>query len=261
MKDFKIKNPDFIDLKIIYSKWRRENAAKTLAHLKDSLEFSKKFPGLIIGFDLVSEEDEGFSLLEHAPVLLNQTMDYFFHAGETNRFGSTVDENLIDAVLLGTKRIGHGYALVKHPEIKEMVKEKDICIEVSPISNKMLHYIKELRNHPLAYFIADDVPIVISSDDPSFFNTTPLSHDFYMTFVGISSAHSDLRLLKQLAINSIKYSAMSEEEKTRAFQMWKKKWSKWINGILKQHNLIVSLDRIIDLQPTTSNGLPLLMRK
>lgn len=225
-------------MKIIYAKNRKENPVRTQSFLNDSLRFSKEFPEIIIGFDLVSEEDEGFSLLEHAPILLNQTLNYFFHAGETNWFGTTVDENLIDAVLLGTKRIGHGYAVTKHPEIKEMVKQNNICIEVSPISNKMLHYVKDLRNHPLANLIAEDVPIVISSDDPSFFNTLPLSHDFYMTFVGIASAHSDLRFLKQLAINSINYSGLSDKEKARALDMWNKKWDKWIDDTITQHEQV-----------------------
>ncbi|KAL5291938.1 CECR1.2 family protein [Megaselia abdita] len=242
LKEFKSKNPDFIDMKIIYGKNRRKSATKTLDYLNETLTLSKKFPELIIGFDLVNQEDEGYSLLEHAPLLLNQPLNYFFHAGETNWFGTTVDENLIDAVLLGTKRIGHGYALTKHPEIKEMVKLNDICVEISPISNKMLHYVKDLRNHPVASFIADDVPIVISSDDPSFFNTAPLSHDFYMTFVGIASAHSDLRFLKQLAINSIKYSGMSEDEKTIAHRVWSKKWNNWIMKTIEQHHKIPQRD-------------------
>lgn len=225
-------------MKIIFAKNRRNDVRKTKAFLDESLRLVNEFPEIIIGFDLVSEEDEGFSLLEHAPLLLNQPLNYFFHAGETNWFGTTVDENLIDAVLLGTKRIGHGYAVTKHPEIKEMVKRNNICIEVSPISNKMLHYVKDLRNHPVANLIAEDVPIVISSDDPSFFNTLPLSHDFYMTFVGIASAHSDLRFLKQLAINSINYSGMSGKEKDRAFQIWSKKWDQWIDDTITQHDQV-----------------------
>uniref|UniRef100_T1GVZ6 Adenosine deaminase domain-containing protein n=1 Tax=Megaselia scalaris TaxID=36166 RepID=T1GVZ6_MEGSC len=193
---------------------------------------SKKYP-IIIGFDLVNQEDEGYSLLEHAPNLLNKEIDYYFHAGETNWYGTTVDENLIDAVLLGAKRIGHGYALIKHPDIKEMVKKNDICIEVSPISNKMLKYVSDLRNHPVASLIAEDIPFVIASDDPSFFSTQPLSHDFYMTFVGISSAHSDLRFLKQLAINSIKYSGLYDKE--AALKKWEMQWNRWIQIIVDQN--------------------------
>lgn len=37
---------------------------------------------------------------------------YLFHASETLGDGTEADENLYDAVLLGTKRIGHGYVVM-----------------------------------------------------------------------------------------------------------------------------------------------------
>ena len=51
--------------------------------------------------------------------------------------GTQVDDNLIDAVLLNTSRIGHGYALTKHPEVMKIVKQRSIPIEVNPISNQV----------------------------------------------------------------------------------------------------------------------------
>jgi adenosine deaminase CECR1 len=34
-------------------------------------------------------------------------------------------------------RMGHGYAIVKHPEAKKLAREKNIPIEVNPISNQV----------------------------------------------------------------------------------------------------------------------------
>lgn len=50
---------------------------------------------------------------------------------------STTDENLVDAVMLNTSRIGHGYAIDKHPMVMEVVKTKGIAIELNPISNQV----------------------------------------------------------------------------------------------------------------------------
>lgn len=73
---------------------------------------------------MVGQEDLGRPLKEFAETLLKlpEDIQFFFHAGETNWSGTKSDENLIDAILLGTKRIGHEFALVKHPELLELIK-------------------------------------------------------------------------------------------------------------------------------------------
>jgi adenosine deaminase CECR1 len=44
--------------------------------------------------------------------------------------------------------------------------QKGIAIEICPISNQLLGYVEDLRNHPATAMLAAGVPITISSDDP-----------------------------------------------------------------------------------------------
>jgi len=184
---------------------------------------------------LVGQEELGRPLIDFIEPLLKlpEDINFYFHAGETNWYGTSIDENLVDAILLGTKRIGHGYALAKHPFAMKLVKHLDIAVEVCPISNQVLQLGQDYRNHPAAMLIANDVPIVISSDDPSFWWATPLTHDFYFAFLGIAPFNADLKFLKQLALNSIRYSGLTDSEKTKASEKWQKLWDKWIEEVAK----------------------------
>lgn len=122
--------------------------------------------------------------------------------------------------------------MAKHPKVFEIVKARDIAVEINPISNQVLKLVEDHRNHPASIFFAENVPMVISSDDPSFWEVSPLSHDFYMAFLGIASADSDLRTLKKLAMNSIKYSSLNETEKVEAMAKWQLRWDAFIQDVI-----------------------------
>lgn len=45
---------------------------------------------------------------------LGISIPFYFHAGETLGDGTAADMNVYDAILLGTKRIGHGHVSYTH---------------------------------------------------------------------------------------------------------------------------------------------------
>ncbi|XP_016955997.1 adenosine deaminase 2-A [Drosophila biarmipes] len=233
VEKFKEAHPDFIGSRMIYAPIRNTNAEGVSAYIKTLKEMKDKYPDFVAGFDLVGQEEVGRPLRDFIDELLTipEDIDFYFHAGETNWFGASVDENLIDAILLGTKRIGHGFGLVKHPVVLDMLKRLNVAIEVNPISNQVLQLVTDFRNHPCAHFFADGYPVVISSDDPSFWKATPLTHDFYIAFLGIASQHSDLRLLKKLALNSIQYSSLTGDAQFEALEKWQVKWDQFIADV------------------------------
>ncbi|EDW79986.2 uncharacterized protein Dwil_GK12327 [Drosophila willistoni] len=238
LEKFKADHPDFIGSRMIYAPLRNTDAAGVSSYVETLKEIREKYPDFVAGFDLVGQEELGRPLRDFIDQLLEipDDIDFYFHAGETNWFGSSVDENLIDAILLGTKRIGHGFGLTKHPVVLDMVKKLNVGIEVNPVSNQVLQLISDFRNHPCAHYIADGYPVVISSDDPSFWKATPLTHDYYITFLGIASQHADLRLLKKLALNSIQYSSLSADQQFDALAKWQIKWDDFIATVNNTKN-------------------------
>ncbi|KAJ4432791.1 hypothetical protein ANN_21430 [Periplaneta americana] len=226
-------HPDFWGIKIIYTSFRRLEPSEVEQYIANALTLKEEHPDLIAGFDIIGQEDLGKPLKDFADLLLTVKDDikFFFHAGETDWEGIT-DLNLVDAVLLNATRIGHGYAILKHPLVLETVKRLGIPIEVNPISNQVLLLVADLRNHPAATLIAENYHVVISSDDPGFWGAKGLSYDIYEAFMGLAGLEADLRVLKQLALNSLRYSALDEETKEDIISAWEQTWTLFLNAVL-----------------------------
>lgn len=130
------------------------------------------------GFDLVGHEELGNELRHFIPEFLtfrqkckaqNLDIPFLFHCGETLDVGDKADGNLFDAILLKSKRIGHGYALARHPLLMEIFKEKKIAIESCPISNEILGLTSVMAGHNLPILLANDVPCTVNSDNATFY--------------------------------------------------------------------------------------------
>ncbi|XP_068152754.1 adenosine deaminase 2 [Drosophila tropicalis] len=228
-------HPDFLGIKLIYAVYRGQDVQQVEQRLNEFREWHETFPQFMVGFDLVGQEDNGKPLYSLLPALRNlpSTARLFLHAGETNWFGASTDVNLLDALLLNTTRIGHGFALAKHPILMNAVKTRDIAVELNPLSNQVLHLVWDMRNHPGAQYMALDVPIVICNDDPGFWNAKALSYDFYYAIMSLAPNNAGLRVLKSLVWNSIRYSFLTDEERLRAFKILEITWSRFIDKVLQ----------------------------
>ena len=82
---------------------------------------------------------------------LGDRLQFYWHSGESYQRSNT---ELADAILLGTKRIGHGFGLIMRPDLLQKVKEQNICVECCPVSNKILGYVHDLRTHPTRSLLA-----------------------------------------------------------------------------------------------------------
>ncbi|KAI0332618.1 Metallo-dependent hydrolase [Cubamyces sp. BRFM 1775] len=230
---------DSISSKIIYSTMRDATCEELEWYLEDCLALKQEFPHLLAGFDLVGHEDPLKPLIYYAEPLLKFIerqkelgihIPFIFHAGETLGDGTAADMNLFDAILLGTKRIGHGFSIIKHPRVMEICREKGICIEMCPISNEVLRLTGSMPMHPLPAVLNHGVHIALCSDDPSVFGNMGLSFDFFQVFV--ASEVNGLKTLRVFVWDSIRFSSMDEEEKRLAYTTLERRWAKFIKNIL-----------------------------
>lgn len=180
-----------------------------------------------VGIDLVNEEDTSRSISDFES-LINKTLrntpglNLALHAGEST---SSNNNEIEKALNLGTKRIGHGLNLWAHPELKQAIKKKNICLEVCPVSNQSLGFCDDLRQHPAKNYFREGIPIVLCSDDPTYQENNSLTDDFFMAILAW-----DLKLneVARLTSNSIKYSFLNDINKFKQLVNWKNSWSNFL---------------------------------
>ena len=230
VKEVQKSNPQF-SLKLIYSSFKFLDPQSIEKQIETAFELKKEFPDMISGFDLVADEAAGHSIsffeknwtaLDGLSKKYGVEMPLFLHAGESN---SVFNKNVFDTSLLNNRRIGHGLNLIYFPKTMELIKKQNKLVEVSPISNQILGYVSDLRNHPARVLLSNGVQCSINSDDPSVYGYEGLSYDFWVAFV---YWELDVKALKKLVFNSITYSSMNDNEKKVAIADLNKEWNDFI---------------------------------
>lgn len=210
----------FWGARMIWTGLRAMNTRLIVEDMDACITIKMQYPHLISGYDLVGQEDLGRPLKDILPELFwfrkqcaqeGVEIPFFFHAGECLGDGNDTDQNLFDAILLGTRRIGHGYSLYKHPLLIDMVKEKKILIESCPISNEILRLCASVMSHPLPALLARGVSCALCNDDPAILgqDTAGMTHDFWQALQGWDNL--GLAGLGSLAENSVRWAAFEDQ--------------------------------------------------
>lgn len=235
VKELQVKYPQFTS-KLIFAGWRGNTPEGVMSYIKNAFDIKQAYPNLLEGFDLVGEEDAGhrtdyflneFFKKDSLENVYKLDLPFYFHDGESSL---PSDNNLYDAILLKSKRIGHGVNLFRFPTLEKIAKDDEICLEVCPLSNQILGYVQNLRMHPASGYINKGIPIAISSDDPQIFNYRGLTYDFWTAYM---AWELDLRQLKQLCLNSLIYSGLHGEDREEALKYFRTQWNNWVEESLK----------------------------
>ncbi|KAK2148037.1 hypothetical protein LSH36_519g01009 [Paralvinella palmiformis] len=246
-REFIGERPEFIGhRRITYSTRFSENDA-IRQDVEKAIAFRQKYPDHFKGYDLVAEEDFGHShlyfveelLTLYDPMTQKSKVDVFLHTAETSWPEDLMTaeapedlvasaENALDALLLGTKRIGHGLAYIKYPYLLNELRSRQVAVEICPVSNQILGLQADLRNHPGQHYIQMGIPVVLGADDPGSFGYDNFTVDWYEVFMGWGLG---LRQLKKLAQNALDFSTMTDDQKREAYEKWTPYWDAYIANI------------------------------
>ncbi len=127
------------------------------------------------------------------------------HAGE-----AAGPQSIWDAIqFLKVERIGHGVTARNDPKLIEYLKEKQICLEMSPIGNLRTGVVKSIQDHPIREFYDKGLLVTVNSDDPSLFHTD-LNNEYIQIHEHLGFSIPELF---QLSMNGIETSFIDEVSK------------------------------------------------
>lgn len=127
------------------------------------------------------------------------------HGGETG-----IVENISKSIeLLHAKRIGHGIAAIKDLGVMELLKEKNIFLEMCPTSNFQTKAVDIIQNYPLRTYMDFSIGVTINTDNTTVSNTN-LAKEYRLL---MEKMDFTLDEISKLIYNGVEASFLSLEEK------------------------------------------------
>ena len=168
----------------------------------------------IIGIDLADSERD-FPLREFVkPVLKAKEagLKVTIHTGEDTP-ASYIKETI---ELTDPDRIGHGIHAIEDMEVVELLKERDITLEVNPWSNYLTNSVRTIEEHPLKKLFDLGVKVTINSDDPEVLETN-LNNEYRIAHEVLGMNMEDIAVCNRFACQA---SFIPEEEKQRIWEKY-----------------------------------------
>ncbi|MBQ6555833.1 MAG: adenosine deaminase [Firmicutes bacterium] len=121
---------------------------------------------------------------------------FTIHAGEAD--GA---ESVRLAIEYGAARIGHGVRSFEDEKVLEMLKEKNIPLEMCPTSNRQTHAVEDMSKYPLKDYLKRGIKVTINTDDPAIERTT-LADEFLYIKKTFGITEDDEKTLYENSVNA-----------------------------------------------------------
>lgn len=189
---------------IILSCMRNMDVENGLEVIKAGEKFLHKG---VVGVDLAGPEEEGFSY-KFKPII-DKAKEYGYrvtiHAGE-----GASGKNVIESInILGAERIGHGVKINDMKEAYELVKEKNIILEMCPTSNIQTKAVDKIENYPFYKFYEDNIKVTLNTDNRTVSNIN-LTKEINLIFERGNLSEQEY---KKLYLNTIEATFAKDEVK------------------------------------------------
>lgn len=119
------------------------------------------------------------------------------HAGETGR-----EENIIKSIeITHAERIGHGMYAYKNPKIYDVLKEKNVTLEMCPTSNLNTSAVDKLEDHPIRRYFDEGIKVTVNTDNMTVSRIT-LEEELYNLNEKLGFSYEEIVALMNNAIEA-----------------------------------------------------------
>lgn len=168
----------------------------------------------ILGIDLADSERD-FPLREFVPSVRKAKeagLKVTIHTGEDSP-ASFVKETI---ELASPDRVGHGIHAIEDMQVVELLKERNITLEVNPWSNYLTNSVRTIEEHPLKRLFDLGVKVTINSDDPEVLETN-LNNEYRIAHEVLGMSMDEIAACNR---NAREASFIPEDEKTSVWEKY-----------------------------------------
>lgn len=168
----------------------------------------------VCAIDLAGAEDKYplANYLELFDIANSKNIPFTIHAGE-NGPASEVEK----AILVGARRIGHGIHAIYDKAVLNLIKERDVLLEICPTSNIQTNAINSYLEHPIKELYEDEIPLGVNTDNRTVSNIS-LSEEYLKLYNTFNFTLNDFQKMNE---NSIKHAFLNEDMKNELMEILK----------------------------------------
>lgn len=98
-------------------------------------------------------------------------------------------------------RIGHGIHSIQDMKVVELIKERNLTLEVNPWSNYLTNSVRSIEEHPLKKLFDLGVRVTINSDDPEVLETN-VNNEYRIAHEVLGMSMADIAVCNRYAFES-----------------------------------------------------------
>lgn len=179
-----------------------------------TIEVADRYLGYgVCAIDLAGAEDK-YSLNDYVELLeiaKSRGIPFTIHAGESRGYNE-----VLLAVEIGSKRIGHGIHAVDSESAMRLLKEKGVLLEICPTSNVQTNAVLEYRDSPIYKFYREGINVCINTDNVTVSNIS-ISEEYLKLYDNFGFSVNDFKNMNKMAVRG---SFLTEEEKSELLKFF-----------------------------------------